>query len=112
MYKRNQLEDAIARALQGSTSLSSQMRSRVKRLLEIDRACGRNKRSNDPEQANFAFHGAATPGRGNENFFSDYETFALSTGLRLMGLGWPQGVVVALLRRVRPELEQHHRRIL
>ena len=112
MFKRNQVEDAIARVLQrGSTRLNSEMRSRVKRLLEIDRARGRNKRSNDPEQANFAFHGADTPGR-NENLFSDYETFALSTGLRLMGLGWPQGVVVALLRCVRPELEQHHRRIL
>src|ERR1019366_5241972 len=80
MFKRNQVEDAIARVLQrGSTRLNSEMRSRVKRLLEIDRARGRNKRSNDPEQANFAFHGADTPGRGNENVFSDYETFALST---------------------------------
>jgi hypothetical protein len=29
-----------------------------------------------------------------------------------MQQGWPQGLVVAVLRRVRPDLEQHHARIL
>jgi hypothetical protein len=37
---------------------------------------------------------------------------SLLTGLRLMGHGWPQGTVVGLLRRLRPELEKHHARIL
>jgi hypothetical protein len=113
MFKRNQVEEAIARVLQpGSTRLSSDMRSRVKRLLEIDRGRGRNKRSHDPEKANFAFYSADMPGRGYENRFSEFESFALLTGLRLMAHGWPQGVVVALLRRLRPELEEHHGRIL
>jgi hypothetical protein len=102
MFKRNQAEEAIASVLNpGSRELNSEMRSRFKRLLEIDRAHGRNTRSNDPEKANFAFHSADRPGRGYENRFSRFEAFALLLGLRLMGLGLPQGAVIALLRRVR-----------
>jgi hypothetical protein len=33
-------------------------------------------------------------------------------GLRIMGHGWPQGFAVAIMRRVRPDLEREHARIL
>jgi hypothetical protein len=113
MFKRNQVEEAIACVLDpGSATLSSEMRIRLKRLLETDRALGRSKRSSDPERANFAFSGMDAPGRGLENWFTGYEAFALLTGLRLMRDGWPQGLVVAVLRRVKPDLERHHARIL
>ena len=113
LYKRNQVVEAIALLLQhGSTRLDPELRSRVKRLLEIDRGRGRNRRSRDPEEAHFAFYSADVPGRGHENFFTAFETFALLTGLRLLAHGWPQGTVVGLLRRLRPELEMHHARIL
>jgi hypothetical protein len=88
------------------------MRTRLKRLLETDRALGRNKRSRDPERVNFAFSGMDAPGRGFENWFTGYEAFALLTGLRLMRDGWPQGLAVAVLRRVKPDLERHHARVL
>ena len=113
MFKRNQVEEAIARVLEpGSAKPSSAMRTRLRRLLETDRALGRSKRSGDPERANFAFSGIDAPGRGFENWFTGYEAFALMTGLRLMRDGWPQGLVVAVLRRVKPDLERHHARIL
>ena len=113
MFKRNQVEEAIARVLEpGSAKPSSAMRTRLRRLLETDRALGRSKRSPDPERANFAFSGMEAPGRGLENWFTGYEAFALMTGLRLMRDGWPQGLVVAVLRRVKPHLERHHARIL
>ena len=113
MFKRNQVEEAIALVLEpGSAKPSSEMRTRLKRLLETDRGLGRNKRSADPESANFAFYSMDALGRGVENWFSDYEAFALLTGLRLMRHGWPQGFAVAVLRRVKPELEKHHARIL
>jgi hypothetical protein len=105
MLKRNQLEAAIAVVLEGrSEKMGSQLHSRMKRLLETDRALSRNKRSADPERANFAFYSQNMPGRGSENWFSAYEAFALMTGLRLRRHGWPQQFVVALLRRIRPEL--------
>ena len=113
MFKRNQVEEAIALVLKpGSTRPSSEMRIKLKRLLETDRGLGRNKRSADPERAHFAFHSTVGPGRGVENWFSEYEAFALLIGLRLMRLGWPQGLAVAVLRRVKPALETHHARIL
>jgi hypothetical protein len=113
MFKRNQVEEAIACVLEpGSAKPSSEMRTRLRRLLETDRALGRNKRSHDPERANFAFSGMDAPGRGFENWFTGYEAFALLTGLRLMRDRWPQGLVVAVLRRVKPDLERHHARIL
>ncbi len=113
MFKRNQVEEAIACVLEpGSAKPSSELRTRLKRLLETDRALGRNKRSPDPERANFAFSGVEAPGRGLENWFTEYEGFALLTGLRLMRHDWPQGLVVAALRRVKPDLERHHARVL
>jgi hypothetical protein len=96
----------------GSAKASPEMRTRLKRLLETDRSFGRNRRSPDPERANFAFHSTDSPGRGLENWFTGYEAFALLTGLRLMRHGWPQGLAVAALRRVKPNLERHHARIL
>ena len=113
MFKRNQVEEAIARVLEpASAKPNSEMRTRLRRLLETDRALGRSKRSPDPERANFAFSGMDAPGRGFENWFTGYEAFALLTGLRLMRDRWPQGLVVAVLRRVKPDLERHHARIL
>ncbi len=113
MFKRNQVEEAISFVFEpGSAKPSSEMRTRLRRLLETDRGLGRNKRSADPEAANFAFYSKSAPGRGVENWFSNYEAFALLIGLRLMRLGWPQGLAVAVLRRVRPELEENHARIL
>jgi hypothetical protein len=113
MYKRNQVEEAIACVLEpGSTKPSPEIRTRLKRLLDTDRALGRSKRSADPEKANFAFSGMDAPGRGLENWFTGYDAFALLTGLRLMRDGWPQGLVVAVLRCVKLDLERNHARIL
>ena len=113
MPKRNQVEEAIAAVLEPeSMQLNSQIRNRVKRLLDTDRALGRNKRASDPEKARYAFYSREMPGRGYENLFSEFEAFALLMALRLMGLGLPQGVVVTLLRRLRPQLERQHRQIV
>lgn len=113
MFKRNQVEEAITKVFEpASARPRSETRTRIKRLLETDRGLGRNKRSSDPERANFAFYSHEAPGRGMENWFSGYEAFALLVGLRLMQWGLPQGLVVSLLRRVRGELEESHAQIL
>jgi hypothetical protein len=112
-FKRNQVEEAISRVLEPpSPEPTSDLRTRLKRLLDTDRALGRDRRSNDPKLAHYAFYSDEAPGSGTEVWFSDYESFALFNGLRLMGHGWPQGFAVAVLRRVRPELEMQHARIL
>ncbi len=113
LLKRNQVETAIGRVLEpGSAKPSSELRTRMKRLLETDRALGRSKRSADPGRAHFAFYSEDAPGRGVEIWFSGYEAFALLTSLRLMQHGWPQGFAVAVLRHVRLDLEKHHDQVL
>ncbi len=112
-YKRNQVEQAIARVLEPRAKKpSTELRTRLKRLLETDRALGRSPRASDPGRATYAFFSADAPGRGAEIWFSDCEAFALLLGLDLMRHGWTQGFVVTVLRRVRSDLERHHARIL
>jgi hypothetical protein len=112
-FKRNQVEAAISRVLEGdSVKPSSELRTRLKRLLDTDRGLGRNKRSADPGLANFAFYSENAPGRGAEIWFSTSEAFGLLTALRLMQHGWPQGFAVSILRSIRPELERQLDRFL
>ena len=112
-FKRNQVEEAISAVLEPRANLPSpELRIRLKRLLDADRIKGRQPRSSNPESANYAFYSAAPPGRGVEVQFSSYETFAILTGLQILAHGWPQGLVVTILRGARPELEKQHARIL
>jgi hypothetical protein len=112
-YKRNQIEEAIARIFDpNSQKPSSELRTRIKRLLELDRSMGRKVRSKDPEKANFAFFSEESPGTGADISFSEYEAFALLNGLRIMNHGWPQSFAVSTIRRVRLDLEREHARIL
>src|SRR5277367_3842250 len=112
-YKRNQIEEAISAALEPrSSGPTPELRTRLKRLLETDRAAGRTPRSSSLESANYAFYSIDPPGSGVEVWFSEYEAFALLNGLRLMEHGWPQGFAVSVLRRVRVDLEMQHARIL
>src|SRR5467141_1327240 len=112
-YKRNQVEEAISRTL-GETSAkpSSVLRTRIKRLLDADRSLGRNVRSSDPRENNYAFYTKAAPGKGAEVEFSRYEAFALMEALKLMKHEWPQGFIVSTMRQVRCELESRHSQIM
>ena len=113
VYKRNQVEEAIARTMgHHPNAPAAELLTRSKRLLDADRAKGCTKRSDDPERSNYAFYSDKSPGKGVEVNFTDYEAFALQTGTRMLDHGWPQGFVVSTLRRVRPDLEAAHRRIL
>jgi hypothetical protein len=113
-YKRNQVEDAISTVLARSwPELSStELASKVKRLLEADRVLGRTPRVSDREKANYAFHSADPPGSGTEVWYSEYEAFALLIGMQLMGHGWPHNFAVSLLRRLRQDLEKAHVQII
>lgn len=113
MFKRNQVEEAIINIYGPEPAKhAAHLRSQIKRLLDTDRSLGRNKRSTDPQRANFAFYSNTMPGKGRDNWFSDYEAFALLTGLRLMRHGWPQRLAVTLLRQVRQALETEYSRIV
>ena len=112
-YKRNQIEEAIARIFDPNCrEPPSDLRTRIKRLLELDRSMGRKVRSKDPEEGNFAFFSEEAPGTGVDISFSEYEAFALINGLRIMNHGWPQSFAVSIMRHVRRDLEREHAQIL
>jgi hypothetical protein len=109
-YKRNQVEEAISRLWEPKSLLPTPgLRSKLKRLLEADRALPPAAKV---DETKFAFFSAEPPGRGVEIWFSSYEAFALLNGLRLMEHGWPQGLAVSIMRRVRLALEEQQKRIL
>ena len=112
-YKRNQVLAAISRVLEPNLrEPSSDLRTRLKRLMNLDRSLGRNPRSNVPEKVNYAFYSADPPGTGVEIWFSGYEAFALLNALQLMQHSWPQSFAVSVLRLVRADLEKEHARVL
>jgi hypothetical protein len=61
-YKRNQIEEAMARVfVPNCQKPPSELRTRIKRLLELDRSIGRNLRSKNAEEANFEFFSEGHP---------------------------------------------------
>lgn len=112
-FKRNQVEEAISvLSGEGANKPSAALRTRIKRLLDTDRNLGRNARSKNPAENQYAFYSEDAPGKGVEISFSEYEAFAVHLGLRLLAHGWPQTFVVSVLRKERAALEFQHRRIL
>src|SRR3974390_1950233 len=112
-FKRNQIEEAIARIFAPNCEEPpSELRTRIKRLLELDRSLGRDLWSEDKERANFGFFSEEPPGTGADISFSEYDAFALLNGLRIMEHGWPQSVAVSIMRCIRPDLEREHARTL
>jgi hypothetical protein len=103
-YKRNQVEEAISGVLSPDTPApSSELKTRIKRLLETDRGRDGSK---------YAFFSGKPPGSGTEIWFSDYEAFAVFIGLSLMQHGWTQGFAVNVMREVRSDLEKQYARTL
>jgi hypothetical protein len=112
-FKRNQVEQAISQMFnRQAEEPGTELRTRLKRLLETDRALGCSAGGGNPELAHFAFFSSDAPGSGVEVWFSAYEAFALLTAWRFLEHGWPQATAVSILRQVRPQLEREHARIL
>ena len=106
MYKRNQVEEALAAALSQAGAEGADLRIRLKRLLDTDYTL-----SAQPKQQ-FAFSTGQRPGRGVEVWFSPYEAFGLLLGVLLLQHRWPQGTAVRIMRQARARLEPEHARIL
>ncbi|WP_439366577.1 hypothetical protein ACNJYD_13000 [Bradyrhizobium sp. DASA03005] len=112
-YKRNQIEDAIAAGLGANDDKSrANVVTRLKRLLDTDRALDVRPQSDLPELANYAFVSGDAPGKGGEVQFSEYASFALLIGLHMLNHRWPQSFVVESLRRIRPALQRQHKKIM
>ena len=112
-FKRNQVEQAISRAIDPTAEkASTDLLNGLKRLLDTDRSLGRSAKSTDPEKATYAFFSQDAAGSGIEVRFQEYEAFALLAGWRFLEHGFPQQKAVLALRRMRRPLEQEHARIM
>jgi hypothetical protein len=107
-YKRNQVQDAIFRALGADGARADEIKFRLKRLLATDRSLGCRRRSQDKADRYYAFYGKEPPGTGADVMYSAYEAFALLAAVTLLEHGLPQVVVVKLMRQIRDELELAH----
>lgn len=111
MYKRNQINEVLVKAIRSSHSRLQDdvILTRIKRLLDFDR------RSRPPSggitPSVFAFHDGDAAGSGRDVTFSAYSVLVLFVALRLMSCGLPQGRAVSLLRSFREGLEREHRRM-
>ena len=91
-YKRNQIEEAIGRIFNPDSE--KQLLTRLKRLLELDRALGRKNHSvyRDCLKGQKTLFSEDAPGTGADISFSEYEVFALLNGLRIMQHSRPPGL--------------------
>jgi hypothetical protein len=100
-FKRNQAEEALWRYLSrdhAGRTPPPMFRTRIKRLLEIDRSEGtQNDRT-------MAFSDTAPGGRGHEVRFTEFDVFCLGIGLLTLNAGFKQAEVVMLLQYIRGHL--------
>jgi hypothetical protein len=110
-FKRNQVEEAVIATLAGDHNATGpSLRIRMKRLFDADRELSLEEPGSATIQ--YAFFSDDAPGSGVEVWFSPYEAFAILIALRILAHGWPQSTVVRIMRRVRKDLENEHRRIM
>lgn len=116
MFTRGQIEWAIAQAAGRTVGPSGEPRHdlcmKLKRLLDLDRKRGIDAAKGWPEFRRFAFLEGGLPGKGFAISYTRYDAFALRVGLYLLDSNVPQMAVIRLLRRIRPELQREHERIL
>lgn len=100
-YKRNQMEEALWRLFSHAAPGSQPeqvFRTRIKRLLELDR-----KETGQGQTP--VFVDAMPEGQGKDVPYTVFNVFCLALGLDLVDCGFKQGEVTFLLQHVRPDLE-------
>jgi hypothetical protein len=116
MFTRGQIEWAIAQATARTQGPGGEprhdLKMKLKRLLDLDRKKGIDAAKPWSEFHRFAFLERGLPGKGFAISYTRYDAFALLLGLHLLDSNVPQMAAIRLLRRIRPELERAHERIL
>ena len=113
-YGRGQVEWALwrsfARAQFSRSEVPQVFRTRIKRLLDIDREMDLSGAEVPPE-ADYAFAPPASAQSG-EFAYAPIDAFCLAVGLDLLDAGFKQSEVVFLMRYLRPDLEAHFNTML
>lgn len=101
LYKRNQVEWAIWQVIVTNGNSGGKppqaFRTRIKRLLDIDRSA-------PEDRPGFAFSNGPAGGQGVDVPFTAFDAFCLALGLELLDMGFKQAEVVFLLQHIRTQL--------
>ena len=104
-YKRGQVEWSLWRFVTFLRNAGDKppkaFLTRIKRLLEIDRA-------DREEGAGFAFIKEAPQGQGVDVVFTAFDAFCLALALDLLDAGFKQSEVVFLMRHIRDPLREEY----
>jgi hypothetical protein len=109
VYRRNQVEWAIWQVLDRgnltSTKPPQQVVHTIRRLIDVDRALGTERRAYEPWKRQFAFVEGTPQGRGGENQYQLAEAVALWIGVQFLAAGLPQTEIVQFLRALKDQLK-------
>lgn len=114
-YRRGQLDPVLWKYLsssrkwgaigpEGPDAIPSRFRSRIKKLLNLDRVPGMVSWTDFPDDR-WAFYDEEAEGTGSEERFSALHGFLLAVALDMVHLGLKQPDVVFILKSIRPWLE-------
>jgi hypothetical protein len=113
-YGRGQVEWALwrsfVRTLYANQEMPKAFRTRIKRLLDIDRELDLGNAEELPE-ADYAFAPPVSDKSGEVGYRA-VDAFSLAIGLDLLDAGFKQGEVVFLMRYLRTDLEQRFPKFL
>lgn len=113
-YKRNQVEWALwqlfAGGRFGKAPPSKVFRTRIKRLLDLDRETEEYDES-DWDHYRYAFLETPPEGQGVDASFTAFDVFCLAIALDLLDSGYKQSEILFLLRHIRQDLEKEQARI-
>ena len=115
-YKRGQVEWALWRSMTAMTIGTPKnppqvFLTRIKRLIELDRADPRPGREGESAQP-FAFFNDAPSGQGADVEYSAFNAVCLGLGLDMLDSGFKQSEIVFLLRHIRPQLQNAYEKVL
>lgn len=117
-FKRNQLEGALRALFSGSAGSAPQrmehphtvdMRIRIKRLLDVDRARA-EKHPARVAASGLAFYDKLPGGRGHDASYSAQRAFNLAIALHLVDFGFKPSAVVEQIATLQPQLQQAYTR--
>jgi hypothetical protein len=113
-YRRSQLDAVLHAILSGpfrtarervGADVPQQFRTRLTRLLEIDRRWGAENKDR-LAQYPMAFHDALPTGTGTDIEYTSSNAFTLAVALELVRFGFKQGEVVEATGMLRPDLNR------
>lgn len=108
-YKRGQVEWALWQFFRAKSNAKAKppliFSTRIKRLLELDRAGVKNT-------PGYAFAESGTFGRGSDAAFSAFDAFCLAIAMDMLDTGFKQSEIVFFLAHIRPHLLKEYKYII